>query len=84
MIHIDISIRHQGRLRDLTGRAVGHSSIAPGFKPRPGYVRRVFHLSLGVITAEGRPAHLAYLVHVSGSKTATFYSIHHHISDLTT
>ena len=52
-----------GRLHGLTGSAGGHRSIAPGFKPRPGYIRRVFHLSLRLITFEGRSDHLAYLVH---------------------
>jgi len=31
-----------GGLCGLTGRTVGHRSIAPGFKPRPGYIRKVF------------------------------------------
>jgi len=51
---------------------VGHRCIAPGFKPRPGCTRRVFHLSLRLITIEGRSCYLAYLVHKSGRKTATF------------
>ena len=34
-------------------------------------IRRVFHLSLRLITAEGRSAHLAHPVHKSGHKTAT-------------
>jgi len=51
---------------------LGHRSIAPGFKPRLGYVRRVFHLSLHLITFGGHSSHLAYLVHKSGRKTATF------------
>jgi hypothetical protein len=47
-------INQQGRPHVLTGSAVGHRSLAPGFKARPGYVRRVFHLSLRLITFEGR------------------------------
>jgi len=38
---------------------VGHIVIAPGFKPQPGYVRRMFHLSL----------HFIYKI---GHKTAAF------------
>ena len=34
----------------LTVSMVGHKSIAPGFKPQPGYVIRVFHISLRLIT----------------------------------
>jgi len=34
----------QWRFRGRTGSTVGHGSIAPGFKPRPGYIRGVFHL----------------------------------------
>ena len=32
--------------RGLTGNVVDAKSIANGFKPRPGYTRRVFHFSL--------------------------------------
>jgi len=56
----------------LTGSAIGHRSIAPGFKPRPSYVRRVFRLSLWLITFGDRSTHLAYLVPKSGRETATF------------
>ena len=66
------SLITKGRLRGLTGSAVEHGSIAAGFKPRPRYVRRMFHLSLRSITFEGFAAHLAYLVHNSGRKTGTF------------
>ena len=59
-----------GRFHGLTGTAVGHWSIAPGFKPRPGYIGKLFHLSLRLVTC--RSAHLAYLVHRSGHKTPTF------------
>ena len=58
-------------LHGLTGRVVGHISIAPGFKPQLGYVRRMFHISLRLITLGGRSALLAYLVHKSGRKTST-------------
>ena len=53
-------------LHDLNGSAVGQRSIAPGFKPRPEYGRRVFHLSLRLITFAGRSAHLAYFVRKRG------------------
>ena len=42
------------------------------FKPQPGYVGRVFQLSLHLITFGGRSAKLTYFVHKSGRKTATF------------
>ena len=65
---------------DLTYSGVSHRSLAPGFKHRPGYVRRVFHLSLPLITFGNRSAHLACLVHKSGRKTATFtFYIHVYI-----
>ena len=54
----------------LTGSIVGHRSIAPGFKLQPGYIRRVFHVSLRLITIGSCSAHLAYLVHKSGCNTA--------------
>ena len=69
-----VSLRyHEGRLHGLSGSAVGHRSVAIGFKSRPGYVRRVFHVSLRLLTFVGRSAHLAYPVHKNGLKTATFY-----------
>jgi len=43
-----------GRLRGLIDSAVGHRSIALGFKPQQGYVRGVFHLSLRLITVGDR------------------------------
>jgi len=58
-------------LHGLTGSTVGHRFIAPAFKPRLGYVRRVFHLSFRLINFGGRSAHLAKLVHKSGHKTST-------------
>ena len=60
MLHLYLN-NIQGRLHGLTGSAVGHRTTTPGFKPRPGYVRRVFHISLRLITFGGRSAHLAYL-----------------------
>jgi len=60
-----------GHLHGPTGSAVGHRSIAPGFKPRSDYVRRVFPLSLRFIILGGRSAHLKYLVHKNGSKIST-------------
>ena len=64
----------QGHLHCLTGSVVGHISTAPGF--RLGYVGRVFHISLCLITFGGRSAHLVYIVHKSGRKTAasTFFT----------
>ena len=56
----------KGRLHGLTGSVIGHISVAAGFKSQLGYVRRVFHLSLLLITFAGRSGHLAYLVHKSG------------------
>jgi len=55
-------------LHGPTGSMVGHSSVAPGFKPWLGYVRRLFNLSLWFITFGGCSAHLAYLVHRSTVK----------------
>ena len=66
-------ITYLGRLYSLTGSVVGHISIAPGFKRRPDYVRSVFHLSLRLVIFGGRSAHLAYLLHKIGRKTATFW-----------
>jgi len=64
-------------LHGLTGSVVGHRCIAPGFRPWPGYVRRVFHLLLRLITIGGHWAHSAYRVHKSGRKTSTstFYLV---------
>ena len=68
----NITLYYPGRLHVLSCSAVGHKSIAPGFKLCMGYVSRVFHLSLRLITFGGRSAHLAYLVRISGHKTFTF------------
>jgi len=57
----------------ITGSAVGYSSIGAGFKPRPDYVRRVFHLWLRLITFWGRSAHLAYRVQKSSLKNSNIY-----------
>ena len=65
-----------GCLHSLTGSVADHKSILPGFEPRPGYVRRLFHLSLYLISFGGQSVHLAYLVHKSGNKTATFTFLH--------
>jgi len=56
----------------LASSAVGNISITLGFKPWPGYIKRVFHLSLRLITFGGRFAHLAYIVNKASHKTATF------------
>jgi len=50
---------------DLIGSMGSHRFIAPGFKPWPGHLRWVFHLSLYLITFGGHLAHLAYSVHKS-------------------
>ena len=60
--------RITGRLRSPTGSAVGHISTTSAFKPRPGLLRRVFLLSLRLITFGGRSVHLAYIVHRSDRK----------------
>jgi hypothetical protein len=52
---------------------IANRSIAPGFKPRPGYVSRVFQLWLRLITFGDRSAHLTCLKNKSGRKTATFF-----------
>ena len=62
------------RLHGLSGSTVGHRSIALGFKSWLGYVRREFHLWRRTITFGGHLTHLAYLMHKSGCKTATFNS----------
>jgi len=60
------------RLRGLISSVVGHRSIAPGFNPRLAYIRRVFHLSLHLITFGAGSTNLGYLVNKIGHKTATF------------
>ena len=59
-----------GGLHGLIGSAAGRRSLAPVFKPRSSYIRRVFRLSLRLITFGGRSAHLAYLVHKSSRNRA--------------
>jgi len=73
-----------GHLHGLTGSAVGHRSILPGFKPWSGYFRRVFHLSLRSITVGGHSAHLPYLVPKCCSKTTNLmlYGISDEIDSL--
>ena len=68
------STKGKGRHHGLTGSAVGPRSITHGFESWLGYIRRVFHLSLRLVTFRGRPTKLAYLVHKSGRRTATFTS----------
>ncbi|KAK2143013.1 hypothetical protein LSH36_887g02088 [Paralvinella palmiformis] len=43
-VTIFILLNSGWRLRGITGSAVGHRSIAPGFKLLTDYVRRVFRL----------------------------------------
>ena len=61
----------EGGLHGLTG--------SPGwlriYSTCPGYIRRVFHLSLGLITFGGRSAHLEYVARKRGRKTATLKNI---------
>ena len=66
----------KGHFRGLISSAVGHRSIASEFNHRPGYVRRVFLLSLRLINFGNRSAHLAYLVHKRCRKTTTFAFLH--------
>ena len=40
-----------------------------------GYIRRMFHLSLRLITVGGQSAHLLYIVHKSARKTATLATL---------
>ena len=54
----------QGLPLGLTGSPIGHPSIVYGFKPWPGYIIKMFHISLRLITFKGRPANLAYLLHI--------------------
>ena len=51
---------------------VSHRSVAYGFKPWLGYIRRLFHASLHLIIFRGCSAHLAYHVQKSDHETATF------------
>ena len=57
-------------LRCLVGSALDDRLLPPGFKPRLGYVTRLFHISLRLITFAGRLAHLAYHVNESGRITS--------------
>ena len=61
-----------GRLRRLSGSAVGHRPLTSLFRPRIGYIRRVFYLSLRLVTVADRSSRLAYRVHKRGCFTATF------------
>ena len=53
----------------LTSSTIDHRFITPGFKPRPGYVRRVFHISLCLIAFGYSSVHLAHHVYKCGRKT---------------
>ena len=44
----------QRSLHGITDSPVGHRTLLPGFKLRPGYIRRVFHLSHPLIIFGGR------------------------------
>ena len=68
----NLFLSNRGRLRGLINSAVGHISTAPGFKPRPGYARRVFHLSLRLIILWRSLGPLSYFVHKGGRKTSIF------------
>ena len=69
---IPYQVHRSGYTHGLTGSAVGHIAIAPGFKPWLSYARRVFHLPLQLISFGGCSAHLSYMVHRSSHKTTTF------------
>ena len=72
MIIIQSLNANEGDLCELTGSTVGHISMAPGFKPQLGYFRRVFHLSVHLITFGGCLAGLAFLVHKRDCKTPIY------------
>ena len=72
-IHITIDVSLYGSLRGLTGSAIGHIYIySTWVQTTDSNIRRVFHLSLGLIIFGGRSPHLAYLVHKGGRKYETF------------
>jgi len=56
--------------RSLTGRALDHISLPPGFESQRWHIWRVFHLWLRFVTFGSRSAHLAYHVYKSGRKTS--------------
>jgi len=56
-----------GRLYDLVGSVLDHTSLPPDFKT---HIWRVFHFWLHFITFGGHTAHLAYHVHKSDHKTS--------------
>jgi len=53
-----------------SGSVLDHISLPPVFESRRGHIRRLFRLSLRLITFGGRSAHLAYIVHKIGRKTS--------------
>jgi len=53
-----------------SGSVLDHRSLPPVFESRRGHIRRLFRLSLRLITFGGRSAHLVYQVHKSGRKTS--------------
>ena len=63
-----------GCLHGLTGSSgsgVGHRSVVPRFKPWPDCIRKVFHLSLRLITFGGCSAHYPALC-----TNVTFKQVH--------
>ena len=52
------------RLHGLIGSVLGQRYITRGFKPQSVYIRRVFHLSIRLITYEGRSANRPIHLHL--------------------
>ena len=66
--YVDIIVNHLvfvAQVRCLTGSEVGYRSISPGFKSWLGYVWRVIHLSLCLISFGGHLAHFCDEVYLS-------------------
>jgi len=69
---------HMRCFHGLTGTTVIQGSIVPGFKLLLGYVKRVFQISLRLITIGGYLTHLVSHVHKGGLKTAGCAHAHTH------
>ena len=61
-----------GHLHGLTDILVGQWHLAPGFKLQPGYVSRILHPVWHLITFWSYSVYLAYIIHKSGLKIATW------------
>jgi len=62
-----------GHFHGLTLSPVGNRSIASGFEPQLGYVRRMFHLSVHLITFGCRSAYLTYHTQVATKQKHLVY-----------